>query len=251
VKEEKLMLTARAFPQKNVNLNFSGDDLSMTNRPETAPAVNFSKTFAEEVQHLIYKLAQPGKDLIKEVIYEITHTNPSLLLGAAKIGQLLLFLKERLKPKQYEEALAESLGWISGSANQLLKLAPILGSFTIKQLEQINRNLTLSAIHKLATGRTPAEAIESILEKACTQEVSKKDIQAETKKQKETQPKKEPTPWRYVGNGREYQPPRISEKAGAIVEKLREENGKPRRFLIEEALLLLAEQFPQVLFAVA
>jgi hypothetical protein len=223
----------------------------MTKAPETDPAGNFSKTFAQEVQDLIRQLAQPGKNLIKEVINEITHTNPSLLSGTAKIGQLLLFLKERLKPKQYEEALAESLGWISGIANQLLKLAPILGSFTTKQLEQINRNLTLSAIHKLATGRTRIEVIQSILEKACTQEVSKKDIQEETKKHQEQQPKKEPTPWRYVGNGREYQPPRISEKAGAIVEKLREENGKPRRFVIEEALLLLAEQFQQTLFAMA
>ncbi|GAA6618893.1 hypothetical protein [Scytonema sp. NUACC26] len=218
----------------------------MTKAPEAAPAANFSETFAGEVQYLIRQLAQPGKDLIKEVIGEITYTNPSLLLGAAKIGQLLLFLKDKLKPKQYEEALVDSLGWISGIANQLLKLAPILGSFTTKQLEQINRNLTSSALYKLATGRTPGEVIQSMLEKACTQEVSKKDIQVETKKHKENQPKKEPTSWRYVGNGREYQPPRISEKAGAIVEKLSEQDGKPRRFVIEEAVVLLA-QFQEVL----
>ncbi|KAF3888553.1 MULTISPECIES: hypothetical protein [Nostocales] len=223
----------------------------MIKAPETAPAVNFSETIAGEVQYLIRRLAKPGKDLIKEVISEITYTNPSLLLGAAKIGQLLLFLKDRLKPKQYEHALANSLGWISGIANQLLKLAPILGSFTTKQLEQINRHLSPSALYKLATGRTPVEVIKSVLEKACTQEVSKQDLQIETKKHKDNQPKQEPTPWRYVGHGREYQPPRISEKAGLIVEQLSEHNSEPRRFLIEEAVLLLAEKFQQVLFAVA
>ncbi|MFL9454609.1 MULTISPECIES: hypothetical protein [Nostocales] len=79
-------------------------------------------------------------------------------------------------------------------------------------------------------------------------------------KHKQNQPKKEPIPWRYVGYGREsqpprlsgeYQPPRISEKAGLIVEQLSEQNSEPRRFLIEEAVLLLAEKFQQVLFAVA
>ncbi|GAA6618891.1 hypothetical protein [Scytonema sp. NUACC26] len=58
----------------------------MTKASETALAGNFSETFAGEVQYLIRQLAQPGKDLIKEVIGEITYTNPSLLLGAAKIG---------------------------------------------------------------------------------------------------------------------------------------------------------------------
>ncbi|KYC41211.1 hypothetical protein WA1_03760 [Scytonema hofmannii PCC 7110] len=223
----------------------------MTKAPETAPAVDFSETVAGEVQLLIRRLAKPGKDLVKEVISEISYTNPSLLLGAAKIGQLLLFLKERLKPKQYEEALVNSLGWISGIANQLLKLAPILGNFTTKQLDKINHNLSPSALYKLATGRTPVEVIKSMLEKACTQEVSKKDIQLETKKHKENQPKKQPTPWRYAGNGREYQPPRISEKVGLIVEQLSEQNETPRRFVIEEAVLLLGEKFQQVLLAVA
>ncbi len=223
----------------------------MTKAPETAPAVDFSETVAGEVQLLISRLAKPGKDLVKEVISEISYTNPSLLLGAAKIGQLLLFLKERLKPKQYEEALVNSLGWISGIANQLLKLAPILGNFTTKQLDEISRNLTSSALYKLATGRTPVEVIKSMLEKACTQEVSKKDIQTETKKYKDKQPKKEPTPWRYAGNGREYTPPRISEKVGLIVEQLSEQNGTPRRFVIEEAVLLLVEKFQEVFLAVA
>ncbi len=88
----------------------------MTKAPKTAPAGNFSETVAGEVQYLIRKLAKPGKNLIKEVISEISYTNPVTLLGAAKIGQLLLFLKEKLKPKQYEESLANSLGWISGIA---------------------------------------------------------------------------------------------------------------------------------------
>ncbi|MUG98290.1 hypothetical protein F7734_40690 [Scytonema sp. UIC 10036] len=223
----------------------------MTKAPEPTPAGNFSQTVAEEVQYLIRRLAKPGKDLIKEVIAEITYTNPSILLGAAKIGQLLLFLKEKLKPKQYEQALAESLGWSASIANHLLKLAPILGSFTTKQLDQINRNLSLAALYKLATGRTPVEVIKSAIEKACTEEVSKKDIQTETKNYKDKQPKKEPTPWRYAGRGREYQPPRISEKAGLVVEQLSKENGKPRRFVIEEAVLLLAEKFQQVVFALA
>ncbi|GAA6614951.1 hypothetical protein [Scytonema sp. NUACC26] len=223
----------------------------MTKALEAAPAANFSETIAQEVQYLICKLAKLGKNSTEEVIREISLTNPVTLLGAAKIGQLLLFLKEKLKPKQYEEALVSSLGWISGVANQLLKLAPILGNFTTEQLDRINRNLSPSALYKLATGRTPTEVIQSMLEKACTQEVSKKDIQVETKKSKEKQPKKEPTSWRYVGNGREYQPPRISEKAGSVVEKLSEHNGKPRRFVIEEAILSLAEQFQQALLAVA
>jgi hypothetical protein len=164
---------------------------------------------------------------------------------------LLLFLKDKLKPKQYEQALAESLGWSLSIANHLLKLAPILGSFTTKQLEQINRNLSPSALYKLATGRTPLEVIQSMLEKACTQAVSKKDIQVETKKHKDKQPKTGLTPWRYTGGGREYQPPRISEKAGLIVEQLSEQNQTPRRFVIEEAVLLLAEKFQQVVLAVA
>ncbi|MUG98296.1 hypothetical protein F7734_40720 [Scytonema sp. UIC 10036] len=223
----------------------------MTKATEPAAAGNFSQTVAEEVQYLIRRLAKPGKDLIKEVIAEITYTNASILLGAAKIGQLLLFLKDKLKPKQYEQALAESLGWSASIANQLLKLAPILGRFTTEQIARINRNLSLAAVYKLATGRTPVEVIESMLEKACSQEVSKKDIQTETKKYQDKQPKKQPTPWRYVGGGREYQPPRISEKAGLVVEQLSKENGKPRRFVIEEAVLLLAEKFQQVVFTVA
>ncbi|MFL9454608.1 hypothetical protein AB0758_26400 [Tolypothrix bouteillei VB521301_2] len=48
----------------------------MIKAPETAPAVNFSETIAGEVQYLIRRLAKPGKDLIKEVISEITYTNP-------------------------------------------------------------------------------------------------------------------------------------------------------------------------------
>ncbi len=223
----------------------------MTKVPETDPAGNFSETVAQEVQHLIRRLARPGKNLIEEVKSEISYTNPITLLGTAKIGQLLLFLKEKLKPKQYEQALANSLGWISGIANQLLKLAPILGNFTTRQLEKINHNLSPSALYKLAAGRTPVDVIESMLEKACTQEVSKKDIQLETKKYKDNQPKKEPTPWRYTGRGREYTPPRISEKAGLIVEQLSEQNGTPRRFVIEDAVLLLAEKFQQVVLAVA
>jgi hypothetical protein len=222
----------------------------MTNAPETAPAVNFSETVAIEVQYLIHKLAKSSKDLIKEICAEISSTNTCLLIGAAKVGQLLLFLKEKLKPKQYEEALANALGWSAGIANYLLKLAPILGSYTTKQLETINRNLSLSALHKLATGRTPVEVIKTMLEKACNEEVSQKDIQVETKKYKEKQPKKEPTPWRYAGGGREYQPPRISEKAGLVVEELSKQDGKPRCFVIEDAILLLA-QFQQILFAVA
>ncbi|WP_243146834.1 hypothetical protein [Scytonema sp. UIC 10036] len=90
-----------------------------------------------------------------------------------------------------------------------------------------------------------------MLEKACSQEVSKKDIQIETKKYKEKQPKKQPTAWRYVGDGREYQPPKISERAGLIVDRLSQHNGQPRRFVMEEAVLLLAEKFQQVVFAVA
>ncbi|MFL9454606.1 hypothetical protein AB0758_26390 [Tolypothrix bouteillei VB521301_2] len=222
----------------------------MIKAPETAPAVNFSETIAGEVQYLIRRLAKPGKDLIKEVISEITYTNPSLLLGAAKIGQLLLFLKEQLKPKQYEHALANSLGWISGIANQLLKLAPILGSFTTKQLEQINRHLSPSALYKLATGRTPVEVIKSVLEKACTQEVSKQDLQIETKKHKDNQPKRA-NAMEICRSWQRISTPRISEKAGAIVEQLSEHNSEPRRFVIEEAVLLLAEKFQQVLFAVA
>ncbi|GAB1537829.1 hypothetical protein NUACC21_04830 [Scytonema sp. NUACC21] len=143
------------------------------------------------------------------------------------------------------------MGWISGIAHQLLKLAPILGSFTTEQLDKIALNLSPQAVYKLAVGRTPAEVIQSILEKACNQEVSKKDIQLATKQHKDAQPKKEPTPWRYVGQGREYQPPRISEAAGLVIEKLRSENGTPRRSLIEDAVLLLAEKFQQVVFAVA
>jgi hypothetical protein len=222
----------------------------MTNAPETSPAVNFSETVALEVQYLICKLAKSSKDLIKEICVEINRTNTCLLIGAAKVGQLLLFLKEKLKPKQYEEALANALGWSASIASRLLKLAPILGSFTTKQLDAINRNLAMSALYKLATGRTPVEVIKTMLEKACNKEVSKKDIQVETKKYKEKQPKKEPTPWRYVGGGREYQPPKISEEAGLAVERLSKENGKPRRFTIEEAVLLLAEKFQQVAFAV-
>ncbi|GAA6619675.1 hypothetical protein [Scytonema sp. NUACC26] len=217
----------------------------MTNAPEAAPAANFSETVALEVQYLIRKLAKSSQDLIKEICAEISSTNPCILLGAAKVGQLLLFLKEKLQPKQYEEALANALGWSASIANHLLKLAPILGSFTIKQLETINRNLSMSALYKLATGRTPVEVIKTMLEKACNEEVSKKDIQVETKKYKEKQPKKEPTSWRYTGGGREYQPPRISEEAGLVVERLSKENSKPRRFLIEEAVLLLAEKFQQ------
>ncbi|MUG97354.1 hypothetical protein F7734_35515 [Scytonema sp. UIC 10036] len=223
----------------------------MTKVPETNPAANFSKTVAEEVQYLIRRLVKPGQDLTKEVISEISSTNPSILLGAAKIGQLLLFLKDTLKPKQYEQALANSLGWISGIANQLLKLAPVLGSFTTKQLEQISSHLSPSALYKLATGRTPVEVIKSVLEKACHCEVSQKEIQTQTKKYKASQPKKEPTPWRYVGNGRDYQPPRLSEKVGLIVEQLREPNGKPRRFIIEEAVLLLAEKSQPAFVTVA
>ncbi|MUG91978.1 hypothetical protein F7734_05695 [Scytonema sp. UIC 10036] len=223
----------------------------MTKAPETAPGGNFSETVAQEVQDLLRRLAKLGKNLVEEVKREISYTNPSILLGAAKIGQLLLFLKEKLKPKQYEQALAECLGWTSGIANQLLKLAPILGNFTTKQLERIHRNLSPSALYKLATGRTPIEVIESILEKACNCEVSQKDIQVETKKYKENQLKTEPTPWRYVGGGREYQPPRISEKAGLIVEQLSKQNSKPRRKVIEEAVLLLAEKFPYMVVAVA
>ncbi|KYC39861.1 hypothetical protein WA1_28235 [Scytonema hofmannii PCC 7110] len=223
----------------------------MTKAPETAPAVNFSETVAGEVQYLIHKLAKSNKDLINEVCGEISYTNPVTLLGAAKIGQLLLFLKEKLKPKQYEEALANSLGWSASIANHLLKLAPILGSFTTKQLDKINRNLSVSALYKLATGRTPVEVIQSVLEKACTEEVSKKDLQIETKTYKDKQPKKEPTPWRYAGRVREYQPPKISETAGLVIERLSEQDGKPRRFVIEEAVLLLAEKFQQVVLAVA
>lgn len=170
----------------------------------------------QEVQYFIQRLAKAGKNLIEEVKSEIGNTNPVTLLGAAKIGQLLLFLKEKLKPKQYEQALANSLGWIAGIANQLLKLAPILGSFTTKQLETISRNLSPSALYKLATGRTPLEVIESMLQKACTQEVSKQDIQLETKKHKDNQPKKEPTPWRYAGRGREYQPPEFLKKQARL-----------------------------------
>ncbi|MUG94725.1 hypothetical protein F7734_21100 [Scytonema sp. UIC 10036] len=223
----------------------------MTKAPATAPDGNFSETVAQEVQYLIRRLAKPGKNLIKEVISEIGYTNPVTLLGAAKVGQLLLFLQEKLKPKQYEEALADSLGWIAGIANHLLKLAPILGSFTTKQLDKINHNLSLSALYKLATGRTPIDVIKSVLEKAYTQAVSKKDIQVETKKYKDNQPKKEPTPWRYVGQGREYQPPRISENAGLVVEQLSKQNGTPRRFVMEEAVLLLAEKFQQTVLTVA
>ncbi|MUG93139.1 hypothetical protein F7734_12120 [Scytonema sp. UIC 10036] len=223
----------------------------MTNAPETDPAANFSETVAGEVQYLISKLAKSSKDLIKEICAEISCTNTYILVGAAKVGQLLLFLKEKLKPKQYEEALANALGWSAGIANHLLKLTPILGSFTTKQLDAINRNLSMSALYKLATGRTPMEVVKRMLEKACNQEVSKKDIQVETKKYKEKHPKKEPTPWRYVGGGREYQPPRISEEAGLAVERLSKDNSKPRRFLIEEAVLLLAEKLQQAVFAMA
>ncbi|WP_407886782.1 hypothetical protein, partial [Scytonema sp. NUACC26] len=204
----------------------------MTKAPEPAPAGDFFKTSAQEVQHLIRKLAKPGNDLIAEVNSEIARTNPFLLIGAAKIGQLLLFLKEQLKPKQYSQALADSLGWASSIANQLLKLAPILGNFTTAQLEQIEHNLSSSALYKLATGRTPVEVIQTMLEKACTQEVSQKDIQIETKKHKQNQPRKESTRWKYVGNGREYQPPRISEAAGLAVEQLSKQNSQPRRFVI-------------------
>jgi hypothetical protein len=222
----------------------------MTKAPESAPAGNFFKTSAQEVEDLIRQLIKPGNDLIEEVKSEIARTNPFLLVGAAKISQLLLFLKENFKPKQYKQALADSLGWASSIANQLLKLAPILGNFTNTQLEQIEANLSSSAVYNLATGRTPVEVIQAMLEKACTQEVSQKDIQTETKKHKQNQPRKESTLWRYVGNGREYQPPRISEKAGLAVEQLSKQNNEPRRFVIEEAILLLLEKLQQPAFAI-
>ncbi|GAB1538070.1 hypothetical protein NUACC21_07270 [Scytonema sp. NUACC21] len=145
----------------------------MSHTPETAQPGNFSKTVAQEVEVLIRKLAKPGKNLIEEVSYEISYTNPVTLLGAAKTGLLLQFLKEKLSPKQYEQALGNCMGWISGIAHQLLKLAPILGSFTPEQLGKISLNLLPQAVYKLAVGRTPAEVIQSILEKACNQEVSK------------------------------------------------------------------------------
>lgn len=223
----------------------------MTNALESADCGNFSETIAQNVQCLISKLIRQGKNLIEEVCSEIGYTNPITLPGAAKIGQLLLFLKKELKPKQYEEAVANTLGWIAGIANQLLKLAPILGDFTSEQLQKISENLSPSALYKLAAGRTPLEVIRSILQKACTEEVSQKDVHQETKNYKEAQPKKQPTPWRYVGQGREYLPPPISEQTGLVIELLYEQKGTPRRFLFEDAVLLLAEKYKQAVDVIA
>ncbi|MEC4888246.1 MAG: hypothetical protein SAL70_44115 [Scytonema sp. PMC 1070.18] len=216
----------------------------MTNTPEPAPIEDSSQTISSQVQNLIAALKNRGEDAIAFICDEIQYLNPLTLPGAAKIGQFLLFLKANLKPKQYKEALANTLGWISSAANQLLKLAPILGKFTIEQLYKIAKNLSPTALHQLATGRTPPQVIDSMLEKATQEEISNKEIQQETKTYKQAQPKSEPTPWRYVGQGREYQPPRICEQAGLVIEKLSHQQGTPRRFLIEDAILLLAEKFP-------
>jgi hypothetical protein len=215
----------------------------MTDTPEPAPFGNSSQTISEQVQNCIAKLKSRGEDVISWVCGEIQYLNPATLPGAAKIGQFLLILKANLKPKQYQEALANTLGWMSSVANQLLKLAPILGKFTQQQLYTIAQNLSPAALHQLATGRTPPQVIESTLQKACTQELSKTEIQQQTKTYKEAQPKSEPTPWRYVGKGREYQPPRISESAGLVIEQLSAQQGTPRRFLLEDAVLLLKEKF--------
>ncbi len=200
----------------------------MNNIPETAQCGDFSQTIAEEFHHFVEWAIIKEQDPVEEVIGELHYCSFSTLYGIAQMGQHLAFLKERLKPKKYEEAIASTLGWASGIANRILKLAPVLGEFTLKQLQEIESNLDLQVLYKLAAGRVSLEIIKETLLKACSARVAKKDIPK--------QPRKQPTPWRYVGNGREYQPPRISERFGMVIEQLFQETLIPRRLLIEQAI---------------
>ncbi|GAA6624118.1 hypothetical protein [Scytonema sp. NUACC26] len=200
----------------------------MNNIPETAQCADFSQTIAEKFYDFVQLAVIKGQNPVEEVIDELHYCGCHNLVGIAQMGQFLNFLKDRLKPKQYEEALASTLGWASGLATRILKLAPVLGEFTLKQLEEIESNLDLQVLYKLAAGRVQIEVIRETLLKACSARVSKKDIPK--------QPRKKPTPWRYVGNGREYQLPRISERFGMFVEQLLQETFIPRRLLIEQAI---------------
>ncbi len=179
-----------------------------------------------------------------QVAQSLEQATRATVEGAMKAGQMLLRMKNDLKPKEYRIFLLQP-GWTPRLANKYIKLAKTFEGFELSKLVKVELT-TLFALCVKHRG--------SVVEKLrSAQEINQTLVEQLIKESRppRTKPKQQSTPitgWKQdaSGGGRHYVVSLYDEQTGISIEKQASSAGVLPQKIIAEAVAYLAQRHNQV-----
>ncbi len=179
-----------------------------------------------------------------QVAQKLEQATTATVEGAMKAGQILLRMKNDLKPKEYRIFLLQP-GWTPRLANKYIKLAKTFEGFELSKLVKVE----LTTLFALCV-KHRRSVVEKLRE---AQEINQTLVEQWVLESRppRTKPKQQSGPitgWKQdaVGGGRHYSVNLYDEQTGLSIEKQASSAGVSPQKIIAEAVAYLAQRHNQV-----